>query len=248
VQLQDRLIHSKGRFPDNPADQRDRVLQAAAELFMSHGYDATTTDAIARAAGVKPTALYRQFGSKEAMLYAFLETVFQGFLADMQESVAGIDDPGERLVRLAWSHTWLQLSTGTIPRAHINTMFSAGQLMSSLSEESATRLRALGRAHFTHVRTVIDDGIRRGLFRVPDSRSAALAVTTMCEYSVLWFRPGGPLTPEEIADRHALYALRIVEARVGDLEEFAARATGRTERVAVPPRRAKEEGHAGGDA
>jgi hypothetical protein len=63
---------------------------------------------------------------------------------------------------------------------------------------------------------------------------------------VLWFRPGGPLTPEEIADRHALYALRIVEARVGDPEEFTARATGRTDLAAVPPRGPKEEGHAGG--
>jgi AcrR family transcriptional regulator len=249
--LSDKLTHLTARFPDASAEPRDRILQAAADLFTRHGYEATSTDAIARAAGVKPPGLYRAFASKEAILYAFVETVYEGFLEDMQEAVAGVDDPVERLARLAWAHTWLQLSTKTIPRAHIGTMFSVAQLLSSLSDESFTRLRALAKAHVLHCRTVIEDGQRRGLFAVADARTAALALTTMCEYSALWFRADGPLSAEEVADCHAVYALRIVQAEGDDLPGLVARATGRvTEQqasedlAAVAPRHAKEEGHA----
>jgi AcrR family transcriptional regulator len=221
------LTHLQARFPPDPQDPRQRALQAAAELFMRHGYAGTSTDAIAKLAGLKPAALYRHFMSKEDILYSFLEATYEGFLEDMQAAVEGIDGPAERLARLAWAHTILQLSLATIPRAHIETMFSASQLMSSVSPERADRLRALARAHVDHCRMVIEEGCRLGLFDVPDARSAALAITTMCEYAPLWFRRRGPLTGEQVADRHALYSLRLVQADIPELEAFAARATGR---------------------
>jgi AcrR family transcriptional regulator len=221
------LTHLRQRFPEDPTDGRGRVLQAGAELFTRHGYAATSTDAIAAAAGLKPAALYRLFASKEDILYTFLEAVYEGFLEDMQDAVELAEGPAERLACLAWAHTWIQLSLRTIPRAHIETMFSAAQLLSSVSAERADRLRALGRAHVGHCRAIIEDGSRQGIFSVPDARSAALAITTMCEYTPLWFRPTGPLTALEICDRHALYALRVVQADIDDLASFAQRATRR---------------------
>jgi AcrR family transcriptional regulator len=221
------LTKLQARFPDEPGDGRQRAIQAAADLFTRYGYAGTSTDAIARAADLKPAALYRHFTSKEEILYTFLEAVYEGFLEDMQVAVAGVEGPAEQLARLAWAHTLLQLTLGTIPRAQIETMFSAAQLLSSLSEERATRLRTLAKAHVGHCREVIENGCAKSIFQVPDSRSAALAITTMCEYSPLWFRPSGPLSAEEVADRHALYALRLVQADIPDLTTFAMRATGR---------------------
>jgi hypothetical protein len=45
----------------------------------------------------------------------------------------------------------------------------------------------------------------------------------------MWFRPSGVLSAEEVADRHAVYALRIVAAAIDDLPAFAAQATGRAD-------------------
>jgi AcrR family transcriptional regulator len=47
---------------------RDRILDAAAELFARHGFDATPVDAIAARAGLTVGALYRHFDAKGALL------------------------------------------------------------------------------------------------------------------------------------------------------------------------------------
>jgi AcrR family transcriptional regulator len=54
---------------DHP-DTADRILTAAADLFASHGYAATTTRAIAARAQVNEGTLFRRFGSKAGILQA----------------------------------------------------------------------------------------------------------------------------------------------------------------------------------
>lgn len=59
--------------PERPAAARDRLLDAAYELFSRHGVQAVGIDAIIARAGVARQSLYRTFGSKEALALAYLE-------------------------------------------------------------------------------------------------------------------------------------------------------------------------------
>lgn len=45
-------------------------MEVAAELFMAHGYAATTIDDIAQRAGVSPRTFFRHFPDKEEVLFA----------------------------------------------------------------------------------------------------------------------------------------------------------------------------------
>jgi AcrR family transcriptional regulator len=74
---------------------RTRVIQAAKQLFVEWGYPATTLEAVADAADVSLPTLYRQFGSKRALLKAVLDTSFGGD----DEPVAFGDRPGVRAAR-----------------------------------------------------------------------------------------------------------------------------------------------------
>jgi len=47
---------------------RHEILAAAADVFAQHGFRGSTTRRIAEAAGVNEITLFRQFGSKEALL------------------------------------------------------------------------------------------------------------------------------------------------------------------------------------
>ena len=49
-------------------DHRHRILQAAARVYTQHGWRGATTKRIAEEAGVNEVTLFRQFGSKEALL------------------------------------------------------------------------------------------------------------------------------------------------------------------------------------
>jgi AcrR family transcriptional regulator len=54
------------------AQPRDRILQAASELFTSKGIGATGVDALIKAAGVAKATFYRQFPSKDDLVVAWL--------------------------------------------------------------------------------------------------------------------------------------------------------------------------------
>ena len=57
--------------PSQLLSARARVLEAAAEMFRTHGYD-VPMDAIAAAANVAKQTLYNQFGSKEDLFKAMI--------------------------------------------------------------------------------------------------------------------------------------------------------------------------------
>lgn len=57
-------------MPRSPEPTRERLVEAAADLFTAHGYAATTIDDIAERAGVSPRTFFRHFPDKEEVLFA----------------------------------------------------------------------------------------------------------------------------------------------------------------------------------
>src|SRR5437660_815824 len=69
--------------------RRAELLDAALDLFSVYGYDETTTDEIAEAAGVSPRTFFRYFPTKESVLffgeYDFINAVSGVYLAQPEE-------------------------------------------------------------------------------------------------------------------------------------------------------------------
>lgn len=57
-----------------PLSSHDRILLAAKHLFARHGYENTSTVAIARDAGTSESQLMKHFGSKQGLLTAIFES------------------------------------------------------------------------------------------------------------------------------------------------------------------------------
>lgn len=60
-----------------PTSTRERLIATAFDLFASQGYDATTVDQIAAHAGVGRTTFFRNFASKEDVLFPHHEEVLR---------------------------------------------------------------------------------------------------------------------------------------------------------------------------
>lgn len=60
-------------FPKEHSIARERILDAAYELFAAHGVEAVGVDAIVARSGTGKMTLYRHFKSKEALILAFLK-------------------------------------------------------------------------------------------------------------------------------------------------------------------------------
>lgn len=54
-------------------DVRDKILEAASDLFYKQGIRAVGVDLVVEKAGVAKTSLYRHFGTKDDLVAAFLE-------------------------------------------------------------------------------------------------------------------------------------------------------------------------------
>lgn len=80
------------------AETRQRILDAAREMFVERGYDATTMRAIADRIEYTPTAIYHHFRNKEALLAELCAADFRA-LAGTFLKIGRIEDPIQRLRR-----------------------------------------------------------------------------------------------------------------------------------------------------
>ncbi|HCS59903.1 MAG TPA: TetR family transcriptional regulator [Microbacterium sp.] len=74
------------------AEPRTGVVAAALELFQRQGFDQTSVEQIAKAAGVSRSTFFRQFGGKEDVIFADHEVLLNELRAFLAE---GHPDPWE---------------------------------------------------------------------------------------------------------------------------------------------------------
>src|SRR6202011_3071444 len=75
------------------ADRKRQLLAHAKHLFVTLGYQDTTTEKIASAAGVSEPVLYRHFESKKALFLEVLQEIRDATLTRWHSETAHLDDP-----------------------------------------------------------------------------------------------------------------------------------------------------------
>src|SRR5947207_14824551 len=81
--------------------RREQLMEVATKLFARNGYEATTTAAIALAAGVTEPILYRHFKSKQELFVAIVKAVSNQTMQHWQDLIAGVEVPAEQIRRIA---------------------------------------------------------------------------------------------------------------------------------------------------
>jgi len=115
---------------------RERILQAADEMFAAHGVDASIDD-IANRAGVGVGTLYRNFPTKEVLLQALFVARMQPLITAARDA-AEADDPGEAFVAFM-----RRLGDEFVNfKALAEVMASSGMDLSAKAEASADLLQA----------------------------------------------------------------------------------------------------------
>jgi len=140
-----------------PGDTRQRIIQAAIQLFGRQGYSRTTTRAIAKAAGVNEVTLFRQFGHKKGLLIACIEAHnAAGFSATFEAELTG--DYAEDILHMAQ----LQITDATanleILRLLSCDMHNVPELRDALMAGGRGNLARLSR----YFQRQIDRGVVRG--------------------------------------------------------------------------------------
>jgi AcrR family transcriptional regulator len=78
---------------------REHLLDAALSRFASEGIRAAALKDIARQAGATPALVHYYFGNKDQLLAAVIEERLMPVLAELRDSLAGMDGDARELVR-----------------------------------------------------------------------------------------------------------------------------------------------------
>jgi AcrR family transcriptional regulator len=77
---------------------REALVAAARSSFAEIGYEATSTPAVAKAAGLTRGALYHHFADKRALFHAVVESEGRAIGAAVEGATAHLSDPREALI------------------------------------------------------------------------------------------------------------------------------------------------------
>jgi AcrR family transcriptional regulator len=106
------------------------LVDVALDLFSAHGYDATTTDEIAKAAGVSTRTFFRYFPTKQSILFFGAYDFIQGFRAvylAQPKSVSDIDAMTEAFASLALGLRRIRRRVSLYQKAVANSLVLRGQ-------------------------------------------------------------------------------------------------------------------------
>jgi AcrR family transcriptional regulator len=101
--MQDALPKTEGLRERNRRQTLQRIAEVGIELFLAKGYDATTLDEIAAAAGISRRTFFYYFRSKDDILLTHLASYADALKAMILESASGepIDVMRDALVKLS---------------------------------------------------------------------------------------------------------------------------------------------------
>ncbi len=141
------------------ADRKKQLMQHAKQLFVTLGFQHTTTEKIAQAAGVTEPVLYRHFDSKKTLFLEVLHDIRAATILRWQTDTAKIGDPLKRL------HAIVDLYLGST-RAHaVDFHIMHRSLVETSDEEIAECLRTFYLDSERMLTQVIREGQEAGVFR-----------------------------------------------------------------------------------
>jgi TetR/AcrR family transcriptional regulator, cholesterol catabolism regulator len=173
--------------------RRTEICLTAAHTFVERGFDATSVNDIAAALGITKAGLYHYISSKESLLF---DIVTLG-LDSIDEEVIGptreIADPEERFLDIVLRHALLATCNDGVITLLIDEVHALPQ-----AQRKKVNLRR--RKYFEYVRQTLRELEAGGRLQDIDPTVAAFSVIGAIMWLPQWFRPGGRLSSEEVAE------------------------------------------------
>ena len=140
---------------------RQKIIDAASELYAKKGFKATSIDEIAEKAGVTIPVTYQYIKNKSEIMRLIMEDMLNIFRKNIISHLKGIDDPEKRLT-IAIS---LYFNILDQQQDKVLLMY---QKSSSLDKASKTKIMKLEVELSDIFGDIIRDGIKKGIFKEVD--------------------------------------------------------------------------------
>lgn len=173
---------------------RQRILDAAVELFHRDGYNATSLRQISELVGLQVGSLYNHIASKEALLFEIMHGVLVELLDEtvVEMERAGDDPVGRTFAFLRTSirfHALRQKET-----------FIGNTELRGLSDDHRREIVELRDRYESLLRAALQDCSDADLLVISDVALATRAGIALCTSVAVWFRADGRLLLSDLQE------------------------------------------------
>jgi AcrR family transcriptional regulator len=176
-------------------DRRLEILRSAADAFTRSGFTRATMGEIADKVQMAKGNLYYYFPSKQDLLF-FCQEESLGRLLDRASAISTSKAPADEQLR-AMIVFHIRTILDELPGSTAHTDFRSlpGPLLRKVIRK---------RDRYEHAyRSVIERGIKQGLFRKCNVKTATWAILGALNWSVQWFSAKGEITVDELGREFA---------------------------------------------
>jgi AcrR family transcriptional regulator len=167
-----------------------RVRSAARRLIARHGFAAVSMRQIAREVGVQAGALYLYTPDKQTLLFDLMKA----HMDELIEAVSQVDlsaPPAQALEAFARFHIDFHLDRA-------EAVFLSYMELRNLTPENFAIIETMRKHYETLLESILKRGRDAGVFDVPDTKLAAMALIAMLTGLTTWYREGGRLERRDI--------------------------------------------------
>jgi AcrR family transcriptional regulator len=185
------------------ADTMRAIRKAAISRIYRHGFEAMNLRDLAADVNLRLGSLYNHVPQKQEFLANLLEEIMRELLQDLHLRMGGLTDPQQRLLRFVRFH----IEWHTVRKEET---FIGNMEQRSLNEEQRARFVAQRKEYEAHLRNILIDGEKAGLWRLDDVRVTTLALLSMLTGIGSWYRTDGRLRQERLIKIYQGLAQRLL--------------------------------------
>jgi AcrR family transcriptional regulator len=185
-------------------DTTGQICAAAVRVFYEQGYHGATMRDIAEMVGIRAPSIYNHFPTKEALLHHVMTETLAALRQQLEDALA--DTPDGPIIRMStFIREHIRFHLEHAPEAAV-----ADNELGGLSEENRASVVVQRDEYEAILRELLQEGVEKSAFAETENRLASIAILTMCTAVASWYRPDGPLSPEEVAAAYTRFVLRMI--------------------------------------
>jgi AcrR family transcriptional regulator len=175
------------------SERKEQILETAEQLFRKKGFMATSMRDIAAELGIEAASLYSHIKSKDEILETICFKMAEQFLKAIDE-VNDIYFNAEEKLRLAIrNHVKIICNDLNASAVFIHEW-------RHLNEPKLSRFREGRKRYENSFMEILKTGEEENVFQTVDRKFAVLTILSAVNWITEWFKPGGTMAPEQIAD------------------------------------------------
>jgi AcrR family transcriptional regulator len=151
------------RYPTN----RERLMDAAGELFYREGLHAITAERVAGEAGLTKPTIYNLFGSKDALVLETLRRRGEQIRRYIEQRAAALEGPQEKLLEVLNVHADMLTSEG---------FHGCPLIIAAVQAPDSQEARELANAHKAWLHALMARYARRAGLTSPDVLASSLVL------------------------------------------------------------------------